>query len=62
MECGDGRRDGFWIHIARLRRAGGGDRRAREALIMGLELMLGGALAVALLVLFLAALIRPENF
>jgi len=31
-------------------------------LIMGLELMLGGALAVALLVLFLAALIRPENF
>lgn len=29
---------------------------------MGLDLLLGGALGVALLLLFLAALVRPERF
>jgi K+-transporting ATPase KdpF subunit len=29
---------------------------------MSLEIVLGGALAAALLVLFLAALLRPERF
>ncbi len=29
---------------------------------MGLDFLLGGALGVALLLLFLAALVRPERF
>jgi hypothetical protein len=29
---------------------------------MSLDLMLGGALGLALLILFLAALVRPERF
>lgn len=51
-----------WFYPVRVRAAWRGARRRAEALTMSLELVLGGALGVALLILFLAALLRPERF